>query len=386
MDRVRPPFAQRTVWGVAAGDLAFAGALTVFAALDVTLSPDWRGPQAANLAVVSVMSLSLALRRRHPLVPLAAITAGVFGLGVANGSSQTWTGIFLVAVAVYSAAAHSPHMVAVVTLTFTVALAHVAFDPEVHSFGDAIWGSTLAGLLLLAGLSGRRLRSRTDALDTLAAQLEREEEERAAAAAAEERRRIARELHDIISHSLGVLVLQAGAAEQALERNPDQVREVLQSMRRTGQEAIGEMTTLLSVIRSDSHADRAPQPSLRDLDELVGRTRAAGLRVSLDITLDCQPISAAVELSAYRVVQEALTNVLKHAPGAATRVSVDKADHRLDVHVVNDAPSKAATRPPGGHQGLAGLAERLAVFGGQLQSGPRADGGWAVIATFPISS
>lgn len=377
---------QWVVRGVPAGDVALAGVLALFATLDVLLSPDWRGPWAVNVIVVPLMALSVGWRRKSPLIPLASVTVGVAALGVAYGSSQTWTGIFLVAVVVYSAAAHSAHLAAVAALTVAVAAAHVAFDPQVVTFGDALWTSTLAGLTLLAGVSGRSIGNRAQTLDALAAQLERDEEQRAAAAAAEERRRIARELHDIISHSLGVLVLQAGAAEQSLERDPNQVRQVLQSMRRTGQEAIGEMSTLLGLIRTEPEATRAPHLSLNDLDDLVATTRAAGLPVALDVTTGRRPLPAALELSAYRVVQEAITNVLKHAPGANTRITVHHGDHQLDVEVINDAPENSLDSSPGSRQGLAGLAERLAVFGGRLDAGPRPGGGWVVRAAFPLAS
>lgn len=386
VDRVRPWLLLRRVGGIDASDLALAGVVTVFAVLDVTLSPDWRGSQAVNLVVVASMALSLVWRRTRPLVPLGAVAAGALALGVAYGSSQTWTGIFLIAVAVYSAAAHSRQLVGVVALTIAVSVAHTGNDPEVRSFGEAIWTSSLAGLALLAGLTGRRLGRRAHDLDALAAQLERDEEERAAAAAAEERRRIAHELHDIISHSLGVLVLQAGAAEHALERHPDQVRDVLQSMRRTGTEAIGEMGTLLGLIRTEGVSSRAPRPSLRDLDDLVARTKGAGLPVSLEVSLGRRTIPAAVELSAYRVVQEALTNVLKHAPAAPTSVTVNQRNSHLEIEIVNEPTAASPTEAPGGRRGLAGLAERLAVFDGELDAGPVPGGGWAVRATFPIPS
>jgi len=383
--RVRPPTVRSLLRGSGTGDVALAAVLTVLAVLDVALSPDWRGPTAVNLALVPLMPASLLWRRRLPFLPVAVVTAVFLVLGIAYSSSQTWTGIFVAAVAVYSAAAHTTHLWPVAAWSAAGALAHVTFDPEVHSFGDAIWTSTLTGLAFLAGLTGRRLGSRSEALDTLAAQLEREDTERAAAAVAEERRRIARELHDIISHSLGVLVLQAGAAEQALDRHPEQVREVLQSMRRTGQDAIAEMTTLLGLIRTDPDNARTPQPSLRDLDTLVTRTQAAGLPVELEVTPLARPISAAVELSVYRVVQEALTNVLKHAPGAPTRVSLQELERAIEVAVVNEAPPRPPARAPGSRRGLAGLAERVAVFGGRLHAGPRSDGGWVVQASFPVA-
>lgn len=366
-------------------DVSVAAAMTLLSVLDIVLTPDWRGPTAVNLAVVPAVTATLIWRRRRPLIPLAATTLGIVGLGIAFGSSQTWTNVFVPAVAVYSGAAYARSLTAVVALSATASLSHAYFDTEVDSFGDAIWGSSLTGLVLLAGLAGRHMSKRSEALDDYAAKLARDDAARAEAAAAEERQRIARELHDIVAHSLGVLVLQAGAAEQALARNPDRVRDVLRSMRQTGQDAIGEMATLLGAMRADPRVAREPQPALTDLDELVGRIRSAGVPVDLDVRLSSRPISAAVQLSAYRVAQEALTNVLKHAPGASTTVTVEQLDHALEVRVVNAASAVPAEHAPGSRQGLLGLAERLKIFGGHLSFGPRDEGGWTVRATFPVA-
>jgi signal transduction histidine kinase len=256
-------------------------------------------------------------------------------------------------------------------------------DPEIHTFGDAIWSATLLGLVFLAGLAGRSLQARASAVEQRAAALDREEEERAAAAAAEERRRIARELHDIVSHSLGVLVLQAGAAEQVLERDPDRAREVLRSIRATGQEAIGEMGTLLGLIRGEAVAAREPQPSLADLEGLIARTREAGLAVELEVEGDRRALPAALELSAFRIVQEGLTNALKHARTAQARVILRYGERELEVEVRDDGTGSANGR--GSRRGLAGIGERVAVFGGRLEAGPRPDGGWTLRAAFPLS-
>ena len=199
----------------------------------------------------------------------------------------------------------------------------------------------------------------------------------------EERRRIARELHDIISHSLGVLVLQAGAAEQVLERDPERAREVLHSIRATGQEAIGEMGTLLGLIRGEAVASREPQPSLADLDRLVAKMREAGLDVGLEIQGERRPLPAALELSAFRIVQEGLTNALKHAGPAHTCVRLRYGDDELEVEVADDGNGNGNGR--GNRRGLAGIGERVAVFGGRLDAGPRPDGGWTLRAGFPLT-
>jgi signal transduction histidine kinase len=227
------------------------------------------------------------------------------------------------------------------------------------------------------------MRARTYALEQHAETLEREQEQRATAAVEEERRRIARELHDIISHSLGVLVLQAGAAEQVLERDPERAREVRRSSRATGQEAIGEMGTLLGLIRGEAVASREPQPSLADLDRLVAKMREAGLDVGLEIQGERRALPAALELSAFRIVQEGLTNALKHAGPAHARVLLRYGDDELEVEVADDGSGNGNGR--GNRRGLAGIGERVAVFGGRLDAGPRPDGGWTLRAGFPLT-
>jgi len=259
---------------------------------------------------------------------------------------------------------------------------HDSHDPQIRSFSDAIWSTLMLGLSFLVGLGMRARQAQTHALEEQAAVLRKQQEVAGIEAAAEERGRIARELHDIISHSLGVVVLQAGAAEQMLERDPARVREALKAIRSTGLAAIVEMSTLLGLVRGDSVDSRQPQPSLSDLDALIATTRDAGLKVDLAIEGSRRALPAAVELSAFRIVQEGLTNALKHAGAVPTHVIVSYGSAELAVEVTDEGGS--ASSVPGSGRGLAGIRERVAVFGGRLQAGPRADGGWTVRAAFPI--
>ncbi len=357
--------------------------LALFAELDVLLSPDWRGPLAVNAVLAPAMALGLVWRRTHPLVALSGVVGVLVFLSLAFGSSQTWTNVFVIVAAVYSAAVHGSKPFVVVAVTALGVVIITLRDPLITTFGDAVWSSSLVGLTFLAGLGGRSLQARSRSLEHRAEALDAEEEERSAAAAAEERRRIATELHDIISHSLGVVVLQAGAAEQVLERDPERAREVLSSIRTTGQEAIGEMGTLLGLIPSGPEVSRAPQPSLADLDRLVTSVKETGLVVAVAIEGRRRALSAALELSAYRVVQEGLTNVMKHAPGATAQVSLCFRDEELEVEVVDDGAGQGAGF--GSRRGLAGMRERVAVFGGQFEAGPRQGGGWRLRAVFPFS-
>ncbi len=373
---------ERRALGAPLRDLALAGVLATFGLLDVLLSSDWRGPAPVNAVVVPAMAFALAWRRQYPLVALAVVVSGVSFLSLAFGGSQTWGNVFIMLVAVYSAAVYSTYLWAAAALGAVGIALRDMRDPLIDGFGDAIWGSSVFGLCFLAGLAGRSLQDRTSALDQRAETLEREEEERAAAAAAEERRRIARELHDIISHSIGVVVLQAGAAEQVLERDPERAREVLRSIRATGQEAIAEMGTLLGLIRGGPHVSHEPQPSLADIDSLVAKTREAGLQTTVEVEGTRRALPAALELSAFRIVQEGLTNALKHAGPADARVVLSFGEQALRIEVLDDGAGSGNGR--GGRRGLAGIGERVAVFGGELEAGPRPGGGWCLRADLPF--
>ncbi len=377
------PTALRKALAGPSADITLAAVLAVFAVLDVLLSPEWRGPDAVNAVVVPTMALSLAWRQRRPMTVLALILGGYVGLSVVFGATQSWSFTFIVIVALYSAVVHGGRPLLAAVLAAVAIVVAALTDPLVSSFGDAVWGPTLVVLTVVAGFTGRAIRTRTSALDRRAEGLDREERRRVAEAAAEERRRIARELHDIISHSLGVVVLQAGAAERVLDRDPARAREVLESIRATGQEAIGEMGTLLGLLDSSPRSSREPQPSLADLDALVSRMRDAGLSVDLEIEGQRRELPAALELSAFRVMQEGLTNSLKHARAAHVRAVLRYREDELKVDVADDGV--AGGNGVGTGRGLAGMRERVEVFGGTLEAGPQPGGGWTLHATFPVA-
>jgi signal transduction histidine kinase len=241
-------------------------------------------------------------------------------------------------------------------------------------------GNFVFGLVFLVGawIAGRTIHAKT----TRAAALERAQETVAAAAAEEERGRIARELHDVIAHGLGVLVLQAGAAEQILEQDPERAREVLRSIRASGNEAIAELGTLLAVARGEPESSRHPQPRLSDLEQLVAGTRKAGLAVEVLVEGRPRDLPAAVELSAYRIVQEGLTNALKHASATQARVLLRFGDDELEVHVEDNGAG--GEQGEGSRRGLAGIGERVAVFGGHFHAAAEPGRGWRLEATLPL--
>jgi signal transduction histidine kinase len=232
---------------------------------------------------------------------------------------------------------------------------------------------------------GRALRRRRLAaaeLQDRAARLEQEREERARAAVAEERGRIARELHDVIAHSMSVIVVQAGAAEQILGNDPARAREALRSIRRAGNDVLDEMRRLLGILRrEDEELTLAPQPSIARLDELLGQARAGGLPVELVVHRQPRQLAPGVELAAYRIVQEALTNSRKHA-GAAHAQVIRYAPDALELDVVDDG--RAAQQGGGTGHGLVGMRERAVLYGGVLEAGARPGGGFAVHARLPL--
>jgi signal transduction histidine kinase len=241
---------------------------------------------------------------------------------------------------------------------------------------------------------GRSLRLRRAYLNELEARARRLERARAAdarAARTEERSRIARELHDVVAHHVSVMTVQAGAARRILERDPQAVRDALTTIEQMGRTALGEMRRLVGVLRTEAEPARgelSPQPGVSDVGELVDHLRETGLQVQLWIEGESRSLSPGVDLAAFRLIQEALTNTLKHAgPQARAWVRIHYTDWQLTVEVEDDGRGLAAglgqANGSRGH-GLVGMRERVALYGGDLRIGPRSGGGFEVRARFPL--
>src|SRR5829696_5193458 len=248
-----------------------------------------------------------------------------------------------------------------------------------------VLGSTVVGFYALydpAWILDRALRHRQDLAATLAhraARLEHDQEAKARSAVAEERSRIARELHDVIAHSLSVIVIQAAAERRVLGEEHTTTREVLGSIEHTGRQALVELRRLLGVIRkTDDRPTLAPQPTLAHLDELLEQVRETGLMVELRTEGEPVPLPPGVDLSAYRIIQEALTNVLKHADASHAEVLVCYHPGELELEVNDDG--RGPTDRPGGGHGLVGMRERVALYGGVLEAGRRDGGGYRLHA------
>ena len=252
-------------------------------------------------------------------------------------------------------------------------------------------GSIASNIIIFATvwLIGDNLQTRRANVAALRERAERAEQTRAAEAqraVAEERTRIARELHDVVAHSMSVMLVQTGAARRVLDTDPAQATAALEAVEATGRDAMKEMRRLLGVLREDTAPSTlAPQPSLDGLEALAQQFTEAGLDVTLEVEGTERTLPAGVELSAYRIVQEALTNALKHAgPGVSVVVKVRAAGDDLEVQVVDDGRGAAAQGNGSGGHGVLGMRERADVCGGELVAGPRAGGGFEVRARLPV--
>ena len=257
---------------------------------------------------------------------------------------------------------------------------------DVKTAGVFTWVPILAMVLVRGAVRGRQLRA--DALAARAELLEREHELRAHEAVAEERARIARELHDLVAHNVSVMVVQAGAERHALGPEQESTREALTSIEQAGRQALVEARRLLGMLRrKDDGSELEPQPSVDHIDVLVEQIERAGLPVTLAVEGERTPLPAGVDLCAYRIVQEGLTNALKHAGPAHAEVVLRYAPRALDVEVRDDGrgPAHANGDGDGAGHGLIGMRERVALYGGALETGARDGGGFAIHAHLPLA-
>jgi signal transduction histidine kinase len=361
-----------------------AAALTVAVVLELGLSGR---ATAARAAASLLITVPLIFRLRFPLVTVALVVSGTAGSAALGANPVTGPIFPVVAVllALYGAGARLRG----VRLAAAAAVAFVGlFSASLLARAD-VGSAVTAGILvtgagLVVGGALGVLRFESDVFAQRASELERERDERARLAVAEERRRIARELHDVIGHSISVMGVQAGAVRSVLRDDQHREREALLAVERTGRQAVGEMRRLIGLLRTDPETNDNPAPSLRRVEQLVSELRGAGLMVRLSVRGDLGTLSPGVDLAGFRILQEGLTNALKHAPGADVQASVSATEHELTIEVINDG--NAALRSAFDHvgHGLPGMRERASLYGGELVSGPRPGGGFAVRARIPL--
>ncbi|MFB9837158.1 sensor histidine kinase [Actinoallomurus acaciae] len=350
-----------------------------------------RHPDVLCVVLMSVVVMSLTLRRRMPVPVMAFTLAGNLML-TALGYVPTLGAALACLVALYSVASHRGlgtslpvGVLALVTYLITMAV-------QGHTFWQSLSNAVLFTGAWWIGRSLRLRRAYLDELEARARRLERAREADSRAARAEERSRIARELHDVVAHHVSVMTVQAGAARRILHRDPESVQDALSTIEQMGRTALGEMRRLVGVLRTEAEPARSelsPQPGVNDVSGLVEQLRETGLQVQLWIEGESRSLSPGVDLAAFRLVQEALTNTLKHAgPQARAWVRIQYADRQLEIEVEDDGRGLVAglARPGGGGNGhgLMGMRERVALYGGDLRIGPRSGGGFEVRARFPL--
>ena len=367
-------------------DAVGAVALTLFTQYEVWTSERVAGPLLGQSACFAVATLALAARRRAPLGALVLGSTALTVQTVALGEAAVVGGFLSLLLLTYGVAAYCPLRPAVVGLAVLAAalVAEPVANADVRSAADTLGNLAVFGLLWGAGRLVRQRGQRGVWWEGRARELERHREEQVRAALADERQRIARELHDVVAHSVSVMVLQAGAARQHLTLDPERARQPLLVVEELGREALVELQRLLQLLRQDGEGS-LPPAGLEQIDQLVEQSRRAGLDVRMQVDGVRQQLAPGLELTAYRIVQEALTNTAKHAPTAPTTVQVCYTDDELVLAVVNDGVV-AAPRPEGtaGGHGLMGMRERVMLYGGRLTAGPREEGGFAVNAHLPL--
>jgi signal transduction histidine kinase len=346
------------------------------------------GPLWLDVVLLVAIVAPFFARRRFPFwalaaVPIAVSVSAPLDPRLVPDNGATFAAGLSVAF-LFAQLRDRRQAVAGLLMIFGAQFVIVRFDPQ-GSAGDIVFTDVVFSVVWLAGfLLGRKFEE-GDAAKERAAQLEREREEQARIAVAEERARIARELHDVVGHSVSVMTVQASGVRRLLREDQEREREALLTVERTGREALAEMRRMVGVLRRPEEAPAlAPQPSLEHLDRLVDQAREAGLPVDLRIEGDAVELPAGVDLTAYRLVQEGLTNALKHARATRAEVLVNYGDGQIEVVVSDDG--KGIGNGDGGGHGLVGMRERVTVYGGELDAGPQPGGGYRLRAKLPLAS
>jgi signal transduction histidine kinase len=364
-------------------DRVFVGLVFVIVEVEVATSSTIEGPRVLNALLFGAVTLSLLWRRSRPFVSLVAVLSGlVFAQLVLTPPPNLFAAILMLLSASYGAGAHLEGRRALAGLALAVvAITTVA---AIWDSGDIFFPVTF--FCIVPWLVGRTLRNHTLLARELAEKAERAEHARAEderRAIAAERSRIARELHDVLAHSLSVMVVQSGAARRIVERDPARAAAAAELVQQTGREALIELRHLFGPVRRGEGEELSGPPSIARVEELAARARAAGLSVDVDIEGTPAGLPPGVDLTAYRVVQEALTNTLKHAGRASATVRITYEPNEVVIAVEDDGtPGAGALDESGGH-GLLGMRERVGLYGGVIQAGPREQGGYAVRARLP---
>src|SRR6202521_1129575 len=364
-----------TDWIDRRGDIALAAVLTAAGVVEIWLESN-PVPSNRPAPLILLVTIPLIWRRRWPLLVMAVVFAGT-----ALSREAPYVDSTCAVVAAYSVGTHeSRRLVGLLEVAILGVVVIVAFGGVIPSIPTFIAPFAVLFAFWTVGALMRQGRAKADAMAERARRLETEQRLSLAVAQAEERARIARELHDVVAHSVSLMVVQAGAARQVVERTPDRAIGALEAVGETGRRAMSEVRTILGVL-GDSGGDRDPQPTLADVGAVVETIKEAGLPVSLEVRGTARFLTAGLALPGYRVIQEALTNALRHSRLAITHVVVEYRPHEVMIEVLCDAP---ATATGSSGRGIAGMRERVGLVGGRLEVGPGVERGFNVRAWLPF--
>ncbi len=358
-------------------DRAAAVVLTIVGQLEIWLGTSAGHHQLGAALIAPFMTAAIAVRRRYPLL------VGVVVPVTETAEFAFWAGPNILVQAVANFCALYALTVWTPPRRFAVGFALVLTAVLASSLGPGARLKQAVSFGLVEGVVMLLVRRVIGDRDRRARIAERERDVAAREAVVEERARIARELHDVIAHHVSMIVLQAGAERRVLSEANASTREVLETVEHSGRSALTEMRRLLGMLRGDANEPLSPQPGLGDVPTLVGQLRDAGLPVELSIDGDRRELPVGIELSAYRIVQEALTNALKHAGDAHATVRVRYGADSLELEIVDDGPGDSRRASGGGH-GLVGMRERVALYGGRFDARRGPSGGFAVRVVLPI--
>jgi signal transduction histidine kinase len=402
-------------------DSVFAALALVAGLVSLMAEPTPDHPMPTDTVAVILVAVGfgiIALRRRFPIAVLFVVTLATIVYVVRDYPDNGLPVMALIALYTVASLRPRPVWVAAVSLYLVLLLISVVTHPEELSLGDFVGNVAVFGIAAVFGDSVRIRRAYTAALEARAADLERNQEAEAQRAVAEERLRIARELHDVVAHAMSVVAVQSGVGAHIIDTDPAEAKRILENVKVASREALDEMRRLLGVLRQQDDDDErtpavageesgdgsspatsitgglrpalAPVPGLDGVESLAQGVRKAGVPVTVTVTGTRAEVPPGVDLCAYRIVQEALTNVLKHAGPARAEVEVGYRPGSVTVVVTDDGRGGSADRSPaiggmpGSGHGLLGMRERVAVFGGELTTGHRVGGGFRVAATLPF--
>lgn len=359
--------------------------LTLLLQLELWTTEEVKGPRPAVAALALVMAGALAWRRHRPLFVLCLSAAAFLVQETISGAlSDMVTPFLTIVLAIYSATAYGSAIgrFAAGAVGLATTSVSVALDEGGADAASLIYAATVALVTWTAGLVSWQGGRRVSQLQTEAEGLIRERDEAARSAVEEERARVARELHDIIAHSVSVMRIQAAAAEEVFDEKPESARGALHSIQVVGRQALTDMRRLLILLRDhDEETLLEPQPAIGDLSSLLDQARESGLPVKLSVKGQERPLPAVVQLCVYRIVQESLTNALKHAGAAEAQVILDYRDREIAISVVDNG---AGPKDGAGGHGLLGMRERVALLGGRFEADAGDHSGFVIRARVPL--